>query len=318
MIHVAGGSFLMGDLFGEGHGMETPAHQVTLDSFFLSSHEVTVKQFRAFVSETSYRTSAESDRNPEKQKILQQQLDEKTEFDEEAVALYREILSFGGAHCLIPGEKSAWTFVSDATWVNPHLQQTEDHPVTCVSWNDAASYCNWLSMKEGLPVAYDVSSGQLLDGEGNPTIDIPNVKGYRLPTEAEWEYAAREKGRKVRFGNGKDIARPTEINFDAREGDSSYVELGDWRENTAPTGSFKPNSLGLYDMSGNVWEWCSDFLRTYDEGNQINPYESTGVRRAARGGRWGGDARELRVTMRFGWSSEDRCNNIGFRVARIP
>jgi formylglycine-generating enzyme required for sulfatase activity len=144
------------------------------------------------------------------------------------------------------------------------------------------------------------------------------VKGYRLPTEAEWEYAARERGKQVRFGNGEDVARASEINFDAREGDSSYVETGEWRQNTVPVGSFNPNGLGLYDMSGNVWEWCSDHLRPYSDQNQINPYESTGARRAARGGRWGGGARELRVAARFGWASEDRCNNIGFRVARTP
>ena len=318
MIHVRGGSFVMGDLFREGHQKETPTHQVTLDGFLLGAQEVTVKQFRAFVYETGYRTSAESDPNPERQKILQQQLDEKTEFDDEAVTLYREILSYGGAHCLIPGEKAVWSFISDATWANPHLQQTEDHPVTCVSWNDAASYCNWMSRKAGLPEAYDVASGELLDGEGNATSDVMTVRGYRLPTEAEWEYAARERGKEVRFGNGESVARPSEINFDARDGDSSYVQVGEWRQNTVPVGSFKGNSLGLYDMSGNVWEWCSDYLRTYSDQNQINPYESTGVRRAARGGRWGGGAYELRVTMRYGWASDDRCNNIGFRVARTP
>jgi formylglycine-generating enzyme required for sulfatase activity len=84
-------------------------------------------------------------------------------------------------------------------------------------------------------------------------------------------------------------------------------------------GSFKPNALGLHDMSGNVWEWCSDLLGPYPEEAVTNPYQTEGLmgaRRAARGGPWVGGADIARVSARIGWIADDRCNNIGFRLAR--
>ena len=84
-------------------------------------------------------------------------------------------------------------------------------------------------------------------------------------------------------------------------------------------GSFSPNDLGLYDMSGNLWEWCGDFVDRYPAEPTTNPYQvngDIGQRRAARGGPWVGDARLARASARFGWVAEDRCNNVGFRVAR--
>jgi formylglycine-generating enzyme required for sulfatase activity len=202
-------------------------------------------------------------------------------------------------------------------WRNPGFgPQIDSHPVVAVSWNDAASYCNWLSRSEGLPVAYDLESGSMLDEEGNPTDDVRIVKGYRLPTEAEWEFAARERGRKVRFGTGKDIARSSEINFRADTVTHSFTELGDYRRGTTPVGSLLHNSLGLYDMSGNAWEWTSDCFSAYSSEAQTNPHPAGCEMRALRGGRWGGDAAEIRVFCRSGWHRNDRCNNSGFRIAR--
>jgi formylglycine-generating enzyme required for sulfatase activity len=282
MILIAGGTFQMGDILGEGSPRERPVHRVTLGEFYLGNYEITVKAFRRFVEETGYVTSAE----------------------------------WGGAWCLDP-ETGAFTVRPEASWRNPGFAQDDEHPVTCVSWLDAIRYCNWLSRTEALPPAYDPATGALLDERGAVTADVTRVKGYRLPTEAEWEYAARGGGKTVRYGNGRNLARAGEINFDARVA-GPHAERGPCRQATEPVGSFKPNDLGLFDMAGNVWEWCSDFAGPYAAEDQANPYGAGGTetRRAARGGRWGGGPDELRVSARFGWAAHERCNNIGFRVAR--
>ncbi|MHC4101013.1 MAG: formylglycine-generating enzyme family protein [Planctomycetota bacterium] len=283
MVLIAGGTFMMGDIFDEGTPRESPVHRVTLGEFYLGNYEITVEAFRQFVDETGYVTSAEN----------------------------------GGAFCL-DADTGSFAVVPACNWRNPGFEQDGRHPVTCVSWNDAASYCNWLSRKSGLPPAYDEATGELLDENGAVTRDITKVRGFRLPTEAEWEYAARGGGKTIRFGNGRNVARSDEINFDASSGEHPYAEKGLYRKKTVPVGSFKPNDLGLYDMAGNVWEWCSDFVGIYGNDDQVNPYNGTGVqsRRAARGGRWGGSAQELRISARMGWTADDRCNNIGFRVAK--
>lgn len=307
---IEGGTFQMGDVFDEGVRFATPVHEVTVSSLYLNKYEVTVEEFSAFVKDTGYVTSAEtgSDSPPQSGKVPAPQTQ----------AEYDARMASGGAWILDPGvHETSWGL--GANWRNPLYQQSPQDPVVCVSWTDAVNYCNWLSTREGLPVAYDVKTGALLDAEGRPTTDVTKVKGYRLPTEAEWEYSARERGRKVRFGNGQDVARPTEINFNAAEGEFAFADRGKLRGKTAPVGSFKSNSLGLHDMSGNVWEWCSDFVGRYPNKPQTDPYQQQGLmgpRRAARGGPWAGDASIARVSVRLGWVAQDRCNNIGFRVAR--
>ena len=276
----------------------------------MGKYEVTVEEFSAFVKNTGYVTSAErGDNHTGKSRKVPAP---------RSPADYEARLASGGALILDPvARETSWGLA--ASWRDPLYQQSPQDPVTCVSWTDAVSYCNWLSTKEGLPVAYDVKTGDLLDAEGQSTTDVTSVRGYRLPTEAEWEYAARERGRKVRFGNGQDIARLTEMNFKASEAQFEYAEKGKVRVKTVPVGSYRPNILGLYDMSGNVWEWCSDIVGRYSDKPQTNPYQQKGVmgpRRAARGGPWAGDASMARVSARIGWVAEDRCNNIGFRVAR--
>jgi formylglycine-generating enzyme required for sulfatase activity len=306
----------MGDTFGDGAKDERPVHQVTLSNFYLGKYEITLDEFRAFVEATGYQTSAEGPDNDEAKKEIMTRFQAPDLTDAERLELHEEFLTYGGA-AYWDAEARKWTgYKSVTTWKNPGIEQADSHPVLAISPDDAKQYCNWLSVQEGRPVAYDLESGGIIDKEGNSTTDITKVVGYRLPTEAEWEYAAREGGRNVRFGNGQDIARSSEINFRGDEGEYDYLESDSYASTTTPVGTFPPNALGLYDMSGNAWEWTSDKYAPYSKSEQINPYVTAGGMHAARGGRWGGDAFEARVFHRDPYPHNDRCNNTGFRIAR--
>jgi len=284
LVYVKGGTFLMGDVLADGDRAmlaETPVHEVEVDSFLLSPYEVTVVEFRKFVEETGYKTRAETDGQGKATK----------EMIEKGWTKY-------------PNFKAHW------------FKQTDRHPAVWIAWEDAIVYCNWLSKQHGLAAAYDESTGQLVDKDGEVTTDVRQVQGFRLPTEAEWEYAARERGRKVRFGNGKNVANSDEINFDARKAEKKYTIKGQYREATTPVGSFAPNALGLYDMSGNAWEWCSDTGVDYPDKKVTNPYTINKTGHMARGGNWDSDAAGCRVTTRINWWLNSMCAATGFRIAR--
>jgi formylglycine-generating enzyme required for sulfatase activity len=316
MVLIEGGVFRMGDVFGDGAENELPTHQVTLSSFYLAPYEVTVGDFRKFVEATGYVTSAEGPNDSTARAKVAAQFSSPDLTDSARRALHEEYLKYSGAG-FWDAEQRRWTgYNPETNWRNPGIEQTESDPVLALSPVDAMTYCNWLSAEAGLPVAYDLETIEILDQDGVPTTDVTQVKGYRLPTEAEWEYAAREGGREVKFGNGKNIARSTEINFRGDDGEYDYLEPGEHLAKTTPVGSYPPNALGLYDLSGNAWEWVSDNYAEYSGEPQVNPYITSGDGHILRGGRWGGDANEARVFHRSSWPVYDRCNNSGFRVAR--
>jgi len=185
----------------------------------------------------------------------------------------------------------------------------ESRPVINVIWWDAIAYCNWLSQKEGLPVAYrlegEVDEGQLLDSSGNLTTDITKVVGYRLPTEAEWEYVARggNKSKSYKYSGSDNV---DEVAWYASNSEGKTQEVG----------KKAPNELGLYDMSGNVWEWCSDWFGDYSSSAQTNPYNNSGSYRVNRGGSWGINAVYVRVAFRNYSSPTSASGNLGFRICR--
>ncbi|PID77224.1 MAG: hypothetical protein CSB24_02520 [Deltaproteobacteria bacterium] len=192
-----------------------------------------------------------------------------------------------GVHEVTQGEyKSVMGF-------NPsRIQGRDDYPVETVRWRDAMDFIRKLSEMDG--------------------------RTYFLPTEAQWEYAAREGGRKVRFGNGKNIADPADMNFNSSpEHKKSYSRTGSYRKKTMPVGSFQPNSLGLYDMSGNVWEWCRDWYgeNYYQMSRQDNPQgPPSGSQHVVRGGCWGNGADWLRSSFRLREWPDYRHYYLGFRL----
>jgi len=183
---------------------------------------------------------------------------------------------------------------------NPSYFKGDNLPVEEVSWYDAVKYCNARSKKEGLTPCYTINGN-------NVTCDF-TANGYRLPTEAEWEYAARggNKSKGYKY-SGSD--NPDDVAW--------YYDNS--RGHTHPVGTKQPNELGIYDMSGNVWEWCWDWYdkNYYSTSPQQNPRgPSTGTYRALRGGSWDCFAGGVRSAVRSGSYPDGGFANFGFRLSR--
>jgi formylglycine-generating enzyme required for sulfatase activity len=185
------------------------------------------------------------------------------------------------------------------TWRNAGFSQTDDHPVVNVSWNDAAAFCEWLSRTEG--------------------------KRFRLPTEAEWEYACRA-GTNSAYYNGNDPESLTQVGNVAdstakkKHPEYSAVSTNDGYVYTCPVGLFRANSLNLFDMHGNLFEWCSDWYAGYDVVAELSDPQgpSDGTHKVRRGGGWGNQAWSCRSAVRRRSVSSDRGTGLGFRVLLSP
>jgi formylglycine-generating enzyme required for sulfatase activity len=209
----------------------------------------------------------------------------------------------------------AWSHVPATSWRNPGFRQNDKHPVVCVSWNDATAYAGWLSRPRG--------------------------RHYRLPTEAEWEYAARSGGKKERFAG---FSEPEKLgryaNFCDRNCTAEWrsADQNDGFRNTAPVGSYLPNGLGLHDMTGNVIQWVADYydvryyrdsatgkkslLEKYFGANAriqkatFNPKgPASGLYRALKGSSWNAAPLDSRVSQRLRNKPEYRRSYVGFRLA---
>jgi formylglycine-generating enzyme required for sulfatase activity len=263
---VPPGRFNMGSPAAESgrYVSEDPQHEVRIASpLAIMEAEVTRGQFAAFVKETNYATA-------------------------------------GGCF-----KWNGTKFESDpkGTWANVGFEQTDQHPVVCINWNDAQAYAAWLSKRTG--------------------------QTYRLLSEAEWEYAARA-GKQTRFWFGdKDEDLCTHANVADRSARAGLKEVTkDWTiaectDNyvfTAPVKSYKANAFGLYDVHGNAWEWTQDCWHENYKGapNDGLAWESDcgEVRRVVRGGGWIIVPRGARSANRYGGNPDDRDINSGFRLAR--
>lgn len=183
-----------------------------------------------------------------------------------------------------------------------------DEPVVGITWYGAVSYCDWLSLQEGLPRAYNHNNWSC--NSGNPYA----ATGYRLPTEAEWEYSCRA-GSATHFNTGDCLNANSEANYD---GTDPYDECspGQNLEQLTNVGSYPANSWGLYDMHGNVYEWCNDLYGLYsgDATNPVGASSSTG--RVFRGGSWFNDGGEARSARRRDRYPDSDTNTIGVRVVK--
>jgi formylglycine-generating enzyme required for sulfatase activity len=260
----------------EGDSDEKPVHTVTVSDFYIGRFEVTVEAFSEFVQATDYRTDAEKG---------------------------------DGSYI---HENGNWTKKAGINWrydaTGKRRPSSEyNHPVIHVSWNDAVAYCNWLSQQHSYEPVYTIKGDQVTaNWEAN---------GYRLPTEAEWEFAARSRGGRDKWSG---TSQGSELASYGNHWESGSNDK-DGYEHTAPVGSFRTNDLGLHDMSGNVWEWCWDWYDSdyYSNSSSRNPRgPSTGSNRVLRGGSWYDVPAYLRCANRYGISPDFRSYFIGFRLTR--
>ena len=274
MIAVPQGSFRMGlpgSMRSEKHNFESPQHDVTIGyEFLVGRFEVTVGQFAAFTKDSGYAT-------------------EKAE------------------GCTVLNGKMLWSLEADKNWRNPGFQQSDEHPVVCVSWTDAKAYVDWLSRKTG--------------------------KTYRLLSESEWEYAARAGSRGLlpwgdadsdacRYANVWDESGPLGMGLPRQLGLGPWYRRYHWCSDahtyTAPVGKYLPNRFGLHDMIGNVLEWVEDCMNgSYVEAPSDGAARRTGncERRVQRGASWASVPLDAQVVRRAFRSSAYRSFDSGFRVA---
>ncbi len=265
MVWIPGGEFSMGSIDPLARPDEAPVHRVHVDGFWIDTHEVTNAQFAEFVDETGYVTIAE--RKVDWQE-LRKQMPEGTPKPDDAVLQ-------PGSLVFTPPDRPVdlrrfglwWTWTAGANWRQPEgpgssVEDRMDHPVVHVAWDDAVAFAEWA--------------------------------GKRLPTEAEWEFAARGGLDGAVNSWGNEPVGATRCNtWQGRFPVSNTKEDGFVR--TAPVGSFPANGYGLHDMAGNVWEWCEDRFDVYIYTQRIDEAGPGAVVRNPRGPEVARDPRNPRA-----------------------
>ncbi len=299
MIVIPAGSFQMGNSknASEGWSIELPVHIVIVDSFAIGKFEITNGQFCDFLK-SSY---------PNQLKVVD--------------GIVYAAVDTGNSFPYFDTSSSILSQIdfSNATFSvrSKGDKDMTHHPLVCVSWYGAVAFCNWRSQQEGKENCYNLTTW---------VCDF-SKHGYRLPTEAEWECAARGGVSGNRFPWG-DTINHNNANYRANSifyfYDSSPYTIDTnhpaWNDGiwpfTALIGSFPPNPYGVYDMAGNVIEWCHDWFGSYSSSSQTNPTgPEIGAYRVARDGGWDGYAKYCRVSRRDRGVPSTQNAIIGFRIA---
>jgi formylglycine-generating enzyme len=306
MIWIPGGEFEFGTNSELGWPDEKPAHRVRLDGFWMDATEVTNAQFRVFVDATGYLTTAE--RAPTAEEILAQSPPGTPSPDPSLLVPGSLVFAPPDHEVPLDDIRQWWRWTPGANWRHPegpgsNLDNRDDHPVVHVSWDDASAYANWA--------------------------------GKRLPTEAEWECAARGglQGQDFVWGNSPPDERRPQANIWQGSFPSENRQT-DGYARTAPVKSYPPNGTGVYDTAGNVWEWCSDRYdrdlhdRLSHQGGATNPAgpkrtnDSTNpyaVLRVQKGGSFlchESYCLRYRPSARHGGAPDTGMSHVGFRCAR--
>jgi formylglycine-generating enzyme required for sulfatase activity len=308
MVWVPGGEFQMGTDQPSAWPDERPTHRVRIDGFWMDATEVTNASFRAFVDATGYVTTAEQ--TPDLEEIMSQ-VPPGTPPPEEDVLVPGTLVFTPPAEAVkLDNYAQWWRWTPGANWRHPRgpesdLEGLDEHPVVHVSWDDAVAYATWA--------------------------------GKRLPTEAEWEFAARGGLNGKPYVWGDDAPSDTNIRANLWQGEfPNSNTAADGYVLSAPVKSFPPNGFGLYDMAGNVWEWCSDWYdrelygrraqrtltinprgpeRPEDHLNQYTP------QRVQRGGSFLCNdvyCSRYRPSARHGCSPDTGMSHVGFRCVVSP
>jgi formylglycine-generating enzyme len=302
MAWIKGGEYLMGSSDNDGSADEYPVHKVKLTGFWMDQNEVTNSEFDRFVSATGYITTAEKAINWEEMK---KQLPPGTPRPPASLLAASSLVFQCSQRVVSLGDPSQWwTWKRGADWRRPQgpgssIDGKENYPVVHVSWDDANAYATWA--------------------------------GKRLPTEAEWEYAARGGKISQSFPWGNEDVESGKPKGNTWQGDFPNDNTGwDGFKGLAPVKSFMANEYGLYDMAGNVWEWCSDWYDSDYYAQQkdsvtINPKgplqsndptEPTVPKRILRGGSFMCNAsycKGYRVSSRMKSSPDTGLEHTGFR-----
>ena len=235
MVWIPGGEFAMGSEDADARPDERPVHRVRLDGFWIDATPVTNAQFRAFVRATGYVTTAE--RKPDWEQMKQQLPPGTPAPPPQKLVAASLVFHPTSGPVSLDDVSQWWQWMPGADWRHPEgpgssLEGKEDFPVVQVSWDDAIAYAKWA--------------------------------GRRLPTEAEFEYAARGglAGKKYAWGNQDPTDADVHAHCNIWQGHfPDHNTTRDGYERTSPVTAFPPNGYGLYDMAGNVWEWCADWYR---------------------------------------------------------